>query len=269
METKRLPVDNAIRGILFDLGGTLMTFTGDWEEVQRRGAVQMAAFFRQRRIAVDEEQLVHIFLAERQAGFARATATQREVLAKECLRIALEKTAAPPAAFDMISEATRVYFAPEEAAWQAFPDAKDTLRQLAALRSSDGQPVYRMGVLSNATDDAIIQRLVNRLELRPWLSPVWTSAGLGLRKPRREVFEALLARWQLPPESVVMVGDRLEIDILGAQQVGMRTVLITADDVPSNQLYRDSIVPDATIQRIGELPTLLKAWSGGGQQSPQ
>jgi putative hydrolase of the HAD superfamily len=124
-----------------------------------------------------------------------------------------------------------------------------------------------MGVLSNATDDAIIQRLVNRLGLRPWLSPVWTSAALGLRKPRREVFETLLKRWNLPPESVVMVGDRLEIDILGAQQVGMHTVLITADDVPSNQLYCDVIVPDATIQRISELPALLADWSRGGPQN--
>ncbi|MCS7260409.1 MAG: HAD family hydrolase [Anaerolineae bacterium] len=258
-------MDHAIRGILFDLGGTLMTFTGDWDEVQRRGAVQMAAFFRQRRIALDEEQLVHIFLAERQASFVRAIETQREVLGTECLRTALEQLSAPPAAFGLISEAIRIYFAPEEAAWQAFPDAKDTLRRLAAVRASDGKPAYRMGVLSNATDDAVIQRLVNRLGLRPWLSPVWTSAALGLRKPQRELFEALLARWQLPPESVVMVGDRLEIDILGAQQVGMRTVLITADDVPSNQLYRDAIVPDATIQRIGELPALLAAWSEGGQ----
>lgn len=257
----------AIRGILFDLGGTLMTFTGDWEEVQQRGAAQMAAFFQQRRIALDTEQLVHIFLAERRAGFERAAETQREVLGSECLRTALERIAAPPVAFDLIPEAMRVYFAPEEAAWQAFPDAKDTLRQLAATRSSEGQAVYRMGALSNATDDAIIQRLVNRLGLRPWLSPVWTSAGLGLRKPRREVFEALLARWGLPPESVVMVGDRLEIDILGAQQVGMRTVLITADDVPSNQLYRDTIIPDATIQRIGELPALLATWSEGSQSS--
>jgi hypothetical protein len=44
----------------------------------------------------------------------------------------------------------------------------------------------------------------------------------------------------------------------------MRAVLITADDVPSNQLYRDAIVPDATIQRIGELPALLAAWSRDG-----
>jgi len=254
-------VSNPIRGILFDLGGTLMTFTGDWKEVQQRGAVQMAAFFRRRRIAIDEDQLVQIFLAERELGFERAAATQMEVSCQECLRIVLEKLAAPPAAFALIPEAVRVCFGPEEAAWQAFPDARDTLRQLAAVRTSDGRPAYRLGVLSNATDDAIIQRLVNRLGLRPWLSPVWTSAALGLRKPRREVFEVLLTRWRLPPAAVLMVGDRLEIDILGAQQVGMRTVLIMADEVPSNQSYRDVIIPDATIQRIGELPALLESWS--------
>ncbi len=248
-----------VRGILFDLGGTLMTFVGDWEDVQQRGAADMAAFSVRHRVAVDEAALAETFLAARETGFERAARTHREMPCAETMRFALEATGAPAAAFRLISEAVRVYFAPEEAAWKAFPDAKPTLRHLAS-GSSDRTPAYRLGALSNATDDPLIQRLVNRLEFRPWLAPVWTSAALGHRKPLREPFDALLARWHLPPESVIVVGDRLNADILGAHNAGMRGVLITADEAPDNGQHRDTILPDATIDQISELPALLDAW---------
>jgi putative hydrolase of the HAD superfamily len=248
-----------VRGIVFDLGGTLMTFVGDWVDVQQQGAAHMAAFFTRHRVAVDEPTLARSFLAARETAFERSACTNREVPCAEALRVALEAVGAPPAAFPLIPEALRVYFAPEEVGWQAFPDSRRTLRQLAGT-SGDGVSARRLGALSNTTDDPLIQRLVNRLEFRPWLAPVWTSAALSYRKPLREPFDALLERWQLPPDSVIVVGDRLNADILGAHNAGMRGVLVTADEAPDNGQYRATIIPDATIGHIGELPALLDAW---------
>jgi putative hydrolase of the HAD superfamily len=169
------------------------------------------------------------------------------------LRVALDKIGGPNEASALIPQAARVYFGPEEAAWKAYPDAQPTLKRL----SEQG---YRLGLLSNATDDPFIQRLVNRLELRPWLSPTFSSAGLRWRKPLREPFDLILSRWKLPPEEVIVVGDTLNADILGAHNAGMRGVLITADESPRNDAYRDAIVPDATIAKIGDLPGLLERW---------
>jgi putative hydrolase of the HAD superfamily len=151
----------------------------------------------------------------------------------------------------------RVYFGPEEAAWTAYPDARTTLKQLY-------EGGYRLGLLSNATDDPLIQRVVNRLEFRPWLSPVFSSAGLGLRKPLRDPFDLVLSRWNLSPEAAVMVGDTLDADILGAHNAGMRSVLVTADEAPGNEAHRGRIVPDASITRLSELPGLLDVWQRDG-----
>jgi putative hydrolase of the HAD superfamily len=242
-----------IRGVIFDLGNTLMYFDGAWEEVIQQGAADLAAFFERKRIKLDGAGLAETFIAERKAGREVAYRSHQEVVCGESLRCALEKLAAPQAAYPLLAEAVRAYFRREEATWKAYPDARPTLKRLF-------EGGYRLGLLSNATDDPFIQRLVNQLELRPWLSPVFSSAGLPFRKPRREPFDLILSRWNLPPEAVVMVGDALEYDILGAHNAGMRGVLITADELPINEPHRGRIIPDATIQSLAELPVVLEAW---------
>ena len=242
-----------VRGVIFDLGSTLMYFDGDWEDVISRGVADMIAFFRSKRVKLDEGALAETFVAERQAGREVAHRTQQEVTCTDSLRVALEKVEAPPEAFPLAAEAVRVYFGPEEAAWKAYPDAKTVLKDLFAQG-------YRLGLLSNATDDPFVQRLVNRLELRAWLSPTFSSAGLGFRKPLREPFGLILSRWNLPPESVIVVGDTLSADILGAHNTGMRGVLLTANERPWNDQDRETIFPDATIPTLTELPSLIESW---------
>lgn len=242
-----------VRGIIFDLGSTLMYFGADWEDVISRGVADMLAFFKRKRVELDEAALAETFVAERRVGREVAYRTQREVTCTDSLRAALEKVQAPPEAFAMEAEAVRVYFGPEEAAWKVYPDAKTTLKRLYAQG-------YRLGLLSNATDDLFVQRLVNRLELRPWLSPAFSSAGLSFRKPMREPFDLILSRWNLPCEAVVMVGDTLNADILGAHKAGMRGVLIAADESPWNDDDRKTIIPDAIIASLSELPGLVETW---------
>ncbi|MEJ2558259.1 MAG: HAD hydrolase-like protein, partial [Anaerolineae bacterium] len=60
--------------------------------------------------------------------------------------------------------------------------------------------------------------------------------------------------------SVVMVGDTLDADILGAHNAGMHGILITADGAASNDGHRGTIVPDATITALSELPALIESW---------
>jgi HAD superfamily hydrolase (TIGR01549 family) len=242
-----------VRGIIFDLGSTLMYFDGDWEDVVSRGVANMAAFFAGKRVNLDEAALAEVFVAERQAGREVAYRTNQEVTCTESLQATLEKIEAPPEAFALLGEAVRAYFGPEEAVWKAYLDAKATLNDLF-------KKGYRLGLLSNATDDSFVQRLVNRLGLRPWLSPTFSSAGLALRKPLREPMDLILSRWNLPSESVVVIGDTLNADILGAHNAGMRGILITADESPRNGQHRETIIPDETIAALGELSNLIEGW---------
>jgi putative hydrolase of the HAD superfamily len=58
------------------------------------------------------------------------------------------------------------------------------------------------------------------------------------------------------PARCVFVGDRPFDDVHGAQQAGLRAVLVPNSDVPPYA----SAVPDAVISRLAELPSLLASW---------
>jgi putative hydrolase of the HAD superfamily len=123
-------------------------------------------------------------------------------------------------------------------------------------------------LFSNASHDPFVQHLVDRLGLRPWLDPALSSAGTGIRKPDPRAFDPILEAWELPPEDVVMVGDSLEADILGANRAGMRSVWILARDdarQEGQEAGEDGgaplAVPDAT---IGSLEELIAALEGLG-----
>jgi len=61
----------SVRGVIFDLGDTLMYFDGPWDDTTNRAAAgEMAAYFTCRRIKLDETALVEAFVAERQTGRA-------------------------------------------------------------------------------------------------------------------------------------------------------------------------------------------------------
>lgn len=237
-----------IKGIIFDLGNTLIRFTGDWQPIIQQGAQAMARWYvKKKHIRLDEAALVHAFLSER--ANRPIDKTHQEIPASESLRTALQKIDAPPAAEAHVGAALKVYFEPEAKLWQPYPDAVETLRLLR-------EQGYRLGLYSNASDDPFIQRLVNKAGLRPWLSPTFSSAGWGWRKPKPEPFRLIADRWQLPPESIVMIGDTLRADVLGAQKAGMRSILVTMDESPTNRQNRH-IIPTATAASLSELPEII------------
>jgi HAD superfamily hydrolase (TIGR01549 family) len=239
-----------IKGIIFDLGSTLLQFTGDQAVVDREGAEAMADWYlKKKHIKLDGPALVEAFLTERAAGRVQALETQTEVIAQQSLSEALKKVNAPATAGALIEAAIKIYFAPEEAAWVAYPDAAETLKQL----KSRG---YRLGLYSNATDDKLVQRLVNQGGLRPWLSPTFSSAGWGWRKPRSEPFELIAGRWGLVPAEVVVVGDTLSADILGAQNAGMPGILVTMNEPSFNNQHRH-IQPTAVAETLSVLPEIV------------
>ncbi|MCA9907176.1 MAG: HAD-IIA family hydrolase [Anaerolineae bacterium] len=68
-------------------------------------------------------------------------------------------------------------------------------------------------------------------------------------KPNAPMFEAALAILGTDAEHTLMIGDRLETDIAGAQRVGYRTALVltgvaTADDVDQGTIKPDTIYAD-------------------------
>ena len=246
----------AIQGVIFDLGHTLMHLDGTWPEMFERGREDLVRFLERHQPEIDAEALAQAWLDRRRDGFALTQDTRREVTAESSMRWVLARFGMADPSQELLMGAIDAFFAYEQARWIPDPDAVPVLRALADRG-------LRLGMLSNATHDPLIQRLVDRLGLRPWLDPALSSARTGIRKPDPEAYTPILEAWDLPAASVVMVGDTLEADVLGAQRAGMHSVWLRArkdarqEDTTRPSGSRGQILPDATIERLGELPGCL------------
>lgn len=72
-------------------------------------------------------------------------------------------------------------------------------------------------------------------------------------KPETAMFDVALARLGLAPEQVLMVGDRLETDILGGQRAGLRTALVLTGITTRAQAEADAIQADAVFDSLADL----------------
>ena len=79
-------------------------------------------------------------------------------------------------------------------------------------------------------------------------------------KPERPLYEMALDVLGLPAERVLMVGDRADTDLLGAQRMSMHHALVaTGVDTEATALQK-GIQPDATFADLAEL---IDAWRDG------
>ena len=116
-----------------------------------------------------------------------------------------------------------------------------------------------LGLCSNFTDSETALLVLDEAGLRESLGAVVISEAVGWRKPRREIFEALLAELGVAPAEVLHVGDNLDADVGGAATLGMRTAWLTrrvADPAAARRAHGGPL-PDFTLADLGELPALL------------
>ncbi len=91
---------------------------------------------------------------------------------------------------------------------------------------------------------------------------IWAiSAEIGVEKPSSEIFEHALRGAGTDASRVVMVGDRLDRDIMPAKRLGMRTMWVLRNEAPDEPTAEQLAVPDATARTLDEVPAILAGWS--------
>ena len=115
---------------------------------------------------------------------------------------------------------------------------------------------YRLGLISNTSDDNNVQGIVDRWGLRPFFETIVTSAALGIRKPDVRIFQVALDRFRVQPEAAAMVGDTLDADVLGANQSGIYSIWVTRRvQIPEEGEL--AIQPQAVVTALSQIPDLL------------
>jgi HAD superfamily hydrolase (TIGR01662 family) len=140
-------------------------------------------------------------------------------------------------------------YAVTQSNWLPEPDALPTL-QLLKDRG------YRIGLISNAADDDNTQALIDKGMFRPYLEYIISSAAFGMRKPHPDIFRSALQHFGVPPDEALMVGDNFEADIVGAHDVGMKSIWITRR-VQDTRHEASGPEPGAVVSALSEIPALL------------
>jgi len=236
--------------IFLDLGSTLIYAQEPWPPVLARAEQELVRCLRQAGFPIESTTIRNGFDTFLEAYYDQRDKDNVEPTAFVFLRELLTRNGFGSVPDPILRRALGSMYAVTERNWRVEEDALSTL---TSLREGG----YRLGLVSNTSDDNNVHALVDQGGLRPFFDLILTSAGCGYRKPHARIFQIALDHFEIQPEQAVMVGDTLEADIAGANSLGIYSVWITRRAIlPADGEL--TIQPQAVISTLAELPPLLK-----------
>ena len=240
--------------ILFDLGNTLIYFNGDEDQTAAVATLEMTRNLISQGYDLDDKQFPKAFHTSMRSYFEKREKDCLELTSAYVLREQLMASGFSNPPTEHLHSALKAMYAVTESHWKL---GDDTIATLDRLKIAG----YRLGIISNAADGGDVHRLVDAHKLRSYFEIILISAEVGIRKPHPLIFNLALDFFQVPPWRAVMVGDLPEIDVLGAQKVGITGVWITRWLHPDlDEGSRAGIKPDAEIVKLSMLPQILTGW---------
>ena len=233
------------RAVLFDFGGTLF----DYETVapgERESIVDLA---RWAGVTTDAREVLRAYRGALKRVFYEYL-PRPYYLHRDLFRDVLQAMAR-----DLGIALTEAQFARyRQIQWQRrerdFTLREGVLDTLTVLRDRG----YHLGIVSNIDDDQL-EHMIELSGLEPHFHSILSSERAQSCKPDLRIFTEAVQRAQCAPEEAFFVGDSLQQDIPGANQMGMHSVLIwdRADSDPSPK----EAVPRSVIRKIPELLDLV------------
>ncbi len=240
---------NFIRAILFDFGGTLMYGRRDWTPVMAKADDVLTEHLREKGFDINPSTFPIEFRKSLDEYFRQRENDLLETTYSFVLRELLRNKGYDDLASDFLRNALDSLFSITQSNWVLEDDAIPTLQKLRTKG-------YNLGIISNAGDDADVQQLARNFGITEYFDFILTSAACSYRKPHPRIFELALSNWYCPPGEAVMVGDNLDADIRGAQEVGLYGIWISRRASPDME-KQEQVQPDASISSLLELSSIL------------
>lgn len=127
-----------------------------------------------------------------------------------------------------------------------FDDTYEVLDQLKGK--------YKLLLLTNGSPDLQNTKLRMTPELVPYFENIIISGDFGKGKPDPSIFEHALELSGLDRDEVLMVGDNLMTDILGANRTGIKSVWLNREGKEGS----DEVLPTYEIRNLKELIMILE-----------
>ncbi|MGD8830141.1 MAG: HAD family hydrolase [Pseudomonadales bacterium] len=239
-----------IRGLLFDLGGTLFSY-------QRRGGMGRALQEVVSGLGLEvEPREIGRAWGEANEASMRRFAEQDYFLHRDLFHetlLAFATRFGRPVSDDL---AERFQAAQRQSVIDHLPLRAECHEALEALKS---RGLY-LAIVSNIDDD-YLHPLVEKHELDRWLDH-WTSSEEARScKPHTGIYRYALSKAGLGVEETLFVGDSLHHDVAGASAVGMRSARIVEEGVstPLTGGLAVTAEPDYQITALTELVDIVDA----------
>jgi putative hydrolase of the HAD superfamily len=126
----------------------------------------------------------------------------------------------------------------EPDAWRIYDDVVPTLDLLAARN-------IRLAIISNW--DERLRPLLHKLKLERYFEAFAISLEIGFPKPAPVIFQHAAKELNLPPSSILHVGDSPEMDVAGATAAGFQAV----------QIHRHTTAENSGLHSLAELAAII------------
>ncbi len=114
---------------------------------------------------------------------------------------------------------------------------------------------YKLGIIANQSLGT--QERIDNWGIGKFFDVVMASAEAGCAKPDLKIFSAALNKAGCKPADAVMVGDRLDNDIIPAKKLGMKTIWVRQGYAIYQSIDDESKRPDYIVDSINELKGLF------------
>lgn len=122
-----------------------------------------------------------------------------------------------------------------------FPGAIDTLKELKNIG-------FNLHIITNGFQEVQFIKL-SRSGLEPYFDVIVCSEFVGKNKPDPEIFQYALFHAKTTVDKALMIGDDFHADIIGASQIGMKSIYFNPTGETKNH-------HSVTIRSLDEIPFL-------------
>ncbi len=247
----------ATRSVLFDLFDTLVDLVLEGLPLVELGQRRIPSTYHAlhqvivQRAELDFERFSQELASVDREGRQRTLDEGREYPTLERFQALLERLALDD---DGLAERlTRTHMGLLRGTARFHPHHAEILREL--------HRTVRIGVCSNFSHAPTARGLLDEAGLLPHIDVVVISEEVGIRKPRREIFNAALERLGARREDTLHVGDNLKADVEGAAAAGLTSVWITRRVRNPEEALREYAgpAPAHVIKDLSELPRLVSS----------
>ncbi|MFQ5761864.1 MAG: HAD family hydrolase [Candidatus Bathyarchaeia archaeon] len=144
-----------------------------------------------------------------------------------------------------------------EGTGEPYPGVHQTLETLGKS--------YTLAVITNTETrtENDVRMMFRSLGLESLFSCFVVSLDVGWWKPHPEIFNITLELSNLKPHESVMVGNRVDLDIVGGKRVGLATVLIDYEDKVDVETLVEAEKPNAKVTSLAQLSSVLENLQAG------